>query len=135
MQEYRIVFSAQRETYERREKKLMNDVIDFVILSELSKNGENHGYNIIKNIKKDFGYNPGTSRIYPTLNNLEKEGYITPKKIEVGGRIRKNYRLTLNGKLFFQNGLRKLEIIVEKLKIENPISKWREKAKFHRQNL
>lgn len=132
MQEYTTLFIAQRKFYER-EKEFINDLIDLIILRELF-NGENHGYSIIKNVKRKFCYNPGTSRVYPSLNNLKKEGYITQKKVEVNGRIRKVYDLTYCGKMFFQNSLRKLESIVEKLKIKNPILKWLERAKFEKRN-
>ncbi len=53
------------------------------IASELAR----HGYSL----------SPGT--LYPTLHRLEKEGYLASKSEVVGGRVRKYYRATDEGRL------------------------------------
>lgn len=57
-------------------------VFGFWFIEELGR----HGYKL----------SPGT--LYPLLHEMEKRGYLSSKKKEVGGRIRRVYRATKTGR-------------------------------------
>jgi DNA-binding PadR family transcriptional regulator len=60
---------------------------------KLLKTGPKHGYEIIKTIKKETGWEPSPGAVYPTLHNLKKKGLIEEKKVE----RRISYKLTTKG--------------------------------------
>jgi len=131
MQKYSIIFPAQREFYEKKEREFINDLKDLIVLYAIFLNGGAHGYQIMKFASKYFGYNPGASRIYPELKNQERKGHVICKTREVKGRLRKVYTLTPKGNLFLKNSLVSLENIVQKFK-NHPILKWYRRALNHR---
>jgi DNA-binding PadR family transcriptional regulator len=61
---------------------------------KLLKIGPKHGYEIIRSIKEETGWEPSPGSIYPTLHDLKKKGLIEERK--EGRRI--SYRLTTKGK-------------------------------------
>ncbi|MGD2092533.1 MAG: helix-turn-helix transcriptional regulator [Candidatus Aminicenantes bacterium] len=70
-----------------------------IILSILMS-GENYGYQIIKRVKQVSGGELQWSdgMLYPVLQRLEKEGYITSQwKLSEEGRHRKYYQITGTG--------------------------------------
>jgi len=73
--------------------------LPLLILHDLDY-GDNHGYQIAKDIKvKSDGvldFKEGT--LYPTLHNMEKQGYIESYKSKHEGRTRRYYRLTSEGR-------------------------------------
>ena len=66
-----------------------------------------HGYTI----------SPGT--LYPTLNKLEKEGYLECKSQLVKGRVRKYYRATEKGKIMLKQSKLKIKELVTEVMEEN----------------
>ncbi|RLI97913.1 MAG: hypothetical protein DRP00_03160 [Candidatus Aenigmatarchaeota archaeon] len=120
---YGTIFPLERGVSREEERRLVNELLDFIILSELYR-GRMHGYALMKNIKRKFGYNPGTSRVYPTLWQLERKGYITSERIEANGRLRRVYELTKRGRLIFSFISRELESMLRKMKSISPAEKW-----------
>ncbi|MCC7570359.1 PadR family transcriptional regulator [Candidatus Micrarchaeota archaeon] len=59
-----------------------------------------HGYDMAKKIfpKEHNNFHP--SKIYPFLASLEKKGFIKSKTKLTGGRKRKEYSTTINGKKY-----------------------------------
>ena len=71
---------------------------------EIAEELARHGYSI----------SPGT--LYPTLHHLEKEGYLESSSRVVGGRVRKYYRATVEGKLVLEQSKEKIrELVTEVL--------------------
>lgn len=66
------------------------------------------GIEMIEELKR-HGYSVSPGLIYPILHSMEKEGYLSSKKMIVKGKARKYYKIT--GK-----GLRVLEKSKEKIK-------------------
>lgn len=64
----------------------------------LLKTGSRHGYEIIKEIAAVTGDKPSTSHIYPFLNQLADQGYVSIT--ETGDRGKKVYTLTEFGHAF-----------------------------------
>jgi DNA-binding PadR family transcriptional regulator len=58
------------------------------------KNGSKHGYELIKSIKEETGWEPSPGAVYPTLHHLKKQGLIDEEKNE----RRISYKLTIKGK-------------------------------------
>ena len=70
--------------------------------AELTQELARHGYNI----------SPGT--LYPTLHRLEKEGYLESSSKVVGGKVRKYYQATAEGKQMLEQSREKIrELITE----------------------
>ena len=79
-----------------------------------------HGYELIKTTGEKLGKNVSPGQMYPFLAKLEKAGYIIVK--EEGGRDKKVYALTPEGKKFCMDMLHKFGDLVE-LAIEPNLSK------------
>jgi len=60
------------------------------------------GYRIKKKVETDFQVKLGHGALYPMLNSLEKRGFLTSQKQQQGGRVRKVYTITKNGRKFLQ---------------------------------
>ena len=71
------------------------------------------GYRIKKKVETDFHIKLRHSALYPTLNFLEREGFVTSQKQHQGGRIRKVYTITKNGKEYLQNYYTVLKELIE----------------------
>ena len=60
------------------------------------------GYKIKKQVETDFNIKLRHGALYPTLNELERKGFVESKKQEKDGRSRKVYTVTENGKIYLQ---------------------------------
>jgi len=76
--------------------KLMRGLLDLVVLQFLRAHPM-HGYQIIANLRKNFGVYFGPSTIYPLLSLLEQKGYITSQWDLENDRPRKVYTITSQG--------------------------------------
>jgi len=76
--------------------KLMRGLLDLVVLQFLSSSPM-HGYQIISDIRKNFGVYFGPSTIYPLLSALEEKGYIKSHWDLENDRPRKVYCITTQG--------------------------------------
>jgi len=75
-------------------------IFGVAIATELAR----HGYRV----------SPGT--LYPLLHRLEKEGYLESSSRVVGGRARKYYRATAEGRRVLEQSRRKIrELVTEVL--------------------
>ncbi len=61
------------------------------------------GYKIKKKVEADFQIKLRHGALYPMLNTLERKGFVTSQKQTKGGRARKVYTLTKNGKEYLQS--------------------------------
>ena len=61
------------------------------------------GYKIKKKVETNFQIKLRHGALYPTLNSLEEKGFLTSQKQTKGGRIRKVYTITKDGKEFLQS--------------------------------
>lgn len=55
------------------------------------------GYKIKKTAESKFGFKLRHGLLYPLLNTMEKESFVTSQKQRQGGRIRKVYSITRKG--------------------------------------
>ena len=61
------------------------------------------GYKIKKNMETFFGLKIRHSVLYPTLNELEKKGFLNSQQQTKSGRARKVYTLTEKGKKYIDS--------------------------------
>lgn len=94
--------------------KLMRGLLDLVILQFLKANPM-HGYQIITNIRKNFGVYFGPSTIYPFLSELEEKGYIKSQWNLNNERPRRVYSLTHEGHSLLNGTEESLNHICRKL--------------------
>lgn len=82
--------------------------LKYVIL-DLLQDGPSHGYDIIKAIEERFHgfYTPSAGSVYPTLQLLEDQGYVTSTQ-EDGKRV---YVITDEGRAFLKERAQKVEDI------------------------
>jgi PadR family transcriptional regulator PadR len=60
------------------------------------------GYKIKKQVETDFNVKLRHGALYPTLNSLEKKGFVESSKQQKDGRARKVYAITEEGKMYLQ---------------------------------
>jgi PadR family transcriptional regulator PadR len=61
------------------------------------------GYKIKKKVEANFNLKLRHGALYPMLNNLEQKGFLTSERQTKGGRARKVYTITKNGKEYLQS--------------------------------
>jgi len=73
-----------------------------------------HGYDIIKSLHEESGgvYRPSAGAIYPTLQSLEEEGYVTSEEKEG----KKTYTITDSGKEYLKKAEERIKTVVENRK-------------------
>ena len=88
----------------RREivRRVSRNFLDILIL-RLIQTEPMWGYKIIKKIEKLFGIKIRHGALYPLLNRLEANGFVSSKKIAKGGRVRKVYEITSKGIQFIDS--------------------------------
>jgi len=97
------------------QSKLAKGLLDMIILQYLEKETM-HGYQIITNIRKNFGVYFGPSTIYPLLGQLEKKGYVQSAWNMSAERPRKEYQLTEQGKNLLNITENQLLMICQKIR-------------------
>jgi PadR family transcriptional regulator PadR len=60
------------------------------------------GYRIKKQVEAEFNIKLRHGVLYPMLNSLERRGFLESKKQQEGGRARKVYAVTEEGKIYLQ---------------------------------
>ncbi len=87
--------------------------VKFIIL-ELLKEKPKHGYEIMKDIETKFGgfYSPSPGSIYPTLQMLEDQSYVTSYP-EDGKKV---YQITEAGRTFMEENKEAIEKMDKRLK-------------------
>jgi len=96
-------------------KRLTKDLLDIQLLRLIDI--ENiWGYKIKKTFENDLGIKLRHGALYPTLNQLEQQGFLTSQTQKQNGRSRKTYTTTPKGKQYLQDYY---AILKEQLKTQN----------------
>ena len=61
------------------------------------------GYKIKKKVEANFNIKLRHGALYPMLNSLEQKGFLTSQRQTKGGRARKVYTITKNGREYLQS--------------------------------
>lgn len=104
-----------RKPSERLSDSITKDNLWFYILSLLSKK-ELYPYEIKKQIKKSFDFEPGNVTAYLVFHRLENSGYVkSGKKIKQGGPERKYYKITEKGRQELKKGKTILRKVIKEM--------------------
>jgi PadR family transcriptional regulator PadR len=97
-----LVGKPMSETY-RKEivQHIVRNLLDIQLLRIIQAQST-WGYKIKKQVETDFNIKLRHGALYPTLNSLEKKGFVESKKQQKDGRQRKVYTITENGKIYLQ---------------------------------
>lgn len=83
----------------RMDKSLISGSTSMLVL-RLLEEGDLYGYQMIERLRERSNYvfelKAGT--LYPLLHGMEEKGFLTSYEQEEGGKIRKYYHLTRDGK-------------------------------------
>ena len=83
----------------RMDKSLISGSTSMLVL-RLLEEGDLYGYQMIERLRKRSNYvfelKAGT--LYPLLHGMEEKGFLTSYEQEEGGKVRKYYHLTRDGK-------------------------------------
>ena len=90
------------ETYKKQiVQRITRNLLDIQVL-RLIRSRPMWGYMIKKQAEARFGVTLRHGALYPMLNNLEKESFLTSEKQPKGGRTRKVYTITEKGEQFLE---------------------------------
>ena len=76
--------------------------------------GEIYGVEMIEELGR-HGYSLGPGTVYPLLHSMETSGYLVCEKRVVGGKIRKYYRSTEEGRLALKELRAKIQELIEEV--------------------
>ncbi|MBS1263177.1 MAG: hypothetical protein MAG715_00347 [Methanonatronarchaeales archaeon] len=91
------------------EELRVRNVVNLWILLSLWRNGS-HGYELIKEIEDATGRRPSASQVYPFLQKLEANGLVSAE--ETGGRGKKVYALTEEGRTFVESKMEMFSSVI-----------------------
>lgn len=82
------------------QKELLKGTLGPIILNLLAEHKKMYGYEITQHIKElsNGKILVKEGSLYPALHKLEADDLLESEQIEVGGRLRKYYKLTKKGK-------------------------------------
>ncbi len=90
------------ETYKKEiVQRITRNLLDIQIL-RLVRVAPTWGYMIKKQAEIRFGVKLGHGALYPLLNSLEQESFLTGQKQSKGGRTRKVYTITKKGEQYLE---------------------------------
>lgn len=75
---------------------------------------EIYGVEILDELKK-HGYSLSPGTLYPTLHNLERQGYLKSRKETVNGKVRKYYSITLEGLVMLEKSKMKIKELISEV--------------------
>jgi len=88
------------ETYKKEiVQHIIRNLLDIQLLRVIQTQ-PTWGYQIKKQVEKDFNIKLRHGILYPTLNALEKKGLLKSKKQQKDGRSRKVYTITQDGQTY-----------------------------------
>jgi DNA-binding PadR family transcriptional regulator len=88
----------------RREivRRITKNLLDIQLLRLIQAQPAMWGYRIKKTVEADFHVKLGHGALYPTLNALERRGFLKSSFRREGGRARKVYTVTKGGEAYLQ---------------------------------
>jgi DNA-binding PadR family transcriptional regulator len=95
-------------------EKLTKENLWLYLLS-LLKDKDMYGYELRQAVKDRFDFKPGNVTAYRVLYALKRSGFVEVVRTEVGGRERKYYQITADGKEELKKGKEVLKGILKLL--------------------
>lgn len=92
------------ETYrEELVQRIIKNLLDIQLLRLIQAQPSIWGYRIKKRVEADFNIKLRHGALYPMLNSLEQRGFLSSQKQQQGGRARRVYTITKEGKQYLQS--------------------------------
>ena len=91
----------QKKNRNEIQQRIIKDLLDIQLL-RMVKAQPTWGYQIKKKVEKNFDVKLRHGALYPTLNDLEKKGFLISQRQQKEGRARKVYSLTEEGKDYLE---------------------------------
>ncbi len=105
--------SEMEETFKKEiVQRITKNLLDIQILRLINMEPM-WGYKIKKQIEATTGIKLRHGALYPLLNRIEREGFLTSQKQKQGKRAKKLYKLTQKGKQYIETYL---EILKDQIK-------------------
>ena len=95
------------------ERKFFLGFIRVHILYHASKE-EIYGADIMDELKR-HGYDISPGTLYPILHSLEKEGFLESVSKNVGGKMRRYYSITDEGKRILDDAKKKIQELIDEV--------------------
>jgi PadR family transcriptional regulator PadR len=90
------------ETYKKEiVQHIIRNLLDIKLL-RIVQTQPTWGYKIKKQVEADFNIKLRHGALYPTLNSLERKGFLYSTTQQKGRRARKVYAITENGRMYLQ---------------------------------
>src|SRR3990172_4031722 len=83
-------------------QRITKNLLDIQLLRLIQAHPSIWGYGIKKKVEVDLNVKLRHGALYPMLKSLEKKGFLASQKQQVGGRARKVYTITNDGKEYLQ---------------------------------
>ena len=83
-------------------QRIIKNLLDIQLL-RMVQNQPLWGYKIKKKVEENFNVKLRHGALYPMLNHLEQNGFLTSQRQTKGGRTRKVYTITKKGKEYLQS--------------------------------
>lgn len=100
-----------------RSDKPQFDFVELHILHHASE-GSLYGLWMLEELA-EHGYSLNASQLYPRFHRLEKRGHLKRTDKVVGGKVRKYYQITRDGRAYLREQKRRLvELISEALSVD-----------------
>jgi DNA-binding PadR family transcriptional regulator len=83
-------------------QRITRNLLDIQLLRLIQAQPLIWGYRIKKQVERDFNIKLRHGALYPMLNSLEQRGFLASGKQQEGGRARRVYTLTQEGRRYLQ---------------------------------
>jgi PadR family transcriptional regulator PadR len=94
--------------------QLRKGVMELIVLRLLARDGEMHGYGIVKALDAFGRFTAGEGTLYPMLKRLESDGLLASRWVEAAaGPPRKYYAVTDAGRAFLADAGTEWKALVE----------------------
>jgi PadR family transcriptional regulator, regulatory protein PadR len=106
-----------------KNSQLYRGSLNTIILKLLQENGKMYGYEITQKVKSitEGELNITEGALYPALHKLEADGFLEVEIEKVDNRLRKYYKLTVNGEKESVQLLSELEAFIKNMQtVVNP---------------
>lgn len=84
-------------------QRITKNLLDVQLLRLIQAQPSTWGYQIKKKVEADLNVKLRHGALYPMLNSLEKRGFLVSKKQIQGGRSRRLYDITREGRAYLDS--------------------------------
>ena len=106
--------TKEKDPLSELDTKIMRGLIQIAVLKMIKK-GHSHGYDMLKICCTPEERKISSGLLYSTLNELEKNRYLSAKWVQDSKKPRKKYSLTTKGRELLDKGVKKIRKNIEEI--------------------